>query len=86
MPAKKRFSRSQKAMLARQRRSREIRDLYSKLRRRFVYPLVLEFFEKNYFIQEHTLMETVKRADKKPVDVTTASIIYQQAIGDNFNI
>lgn len=85
-PVKKKYSRSHKAMLARQRRSREIRDLYNKLKKKYVYTLVLDFFERNYFIQEHTLMEVVKRADKKPVDMENASIIYTQAMRDNYNI
>ena len=67
-------------------RNREIRDLYNKLRKSYKYSLVLDFFAQNYCIQEGQLMTVLRRTDKEPVDLKKASVAYQIAIKDDFNL
>lgn len=70
----------------RKHREREIRDIYSKLMNRYRYPLVLKFFDRNYFIQEGTIMQIMKRVDNKAVDMERVSLIYLHVMREDFNL
>jgi hypothetical protein len=63
-----------------------VRDLYNKLRVKFRYNIVLQFFEQNYFIQEPGIMLVLRQADREPVDMATASIQYKTAMEPTFNL
>lgn len=67
-------------------RNREIRDLYNKLCKTYKYYLVVKFISKNYCIGEGQIMVILRVTDKEPVDMEKASVIYQVAISDTFNL
>lgn len=77
---------TQRVKDARLRKCREVRDLYSKLRKTYNYEMVLIWFDKNYHIQEHTIIAMIRRSDNKPVDLDNASINYLTAIKTDFKI
>lgn len=77
---------SQRTIDCKIHRDREVRDLYQKLMKKFRYDVVLQFLERNYFIQEGTLMHIMRRVDSNPVDMDRATIIYKVAMADNFSL
>ncbi len=77
---------SERAAKCRANKAREIRDLYNKLMKKYNYYKVLDWFELNYFVQEQTLMQMIKRSDNLPVDLPKASINYLTAINPDFHL
>lgn len=77
---------SQKTIHLRACKDREVRDLYNVLMKKYRSPLVHEFFERHYFIQESHLMQIISRVDKKPIDLEKASHQYLAAITPGFNL
>lgn len=68
------------------RREREVRDLFNRLMGKYRSDYVFDFFHQNYFITQSGVYEILKRTDKVPVDITTASIQYKTAIKEDFNL
>ena len=85
MPHKKRkFILTQHTIEARKARSREVRDLYNKLRKKYNSAIIDEFFRQNYFLQPRTVEIMIRESDNEPV--TNPSLIYRQAMDETFYI
>jgi hypothetical protein len=83
---KRKFVRYPETIARRQERMREIRDIYSKLRKKYRSNVVEEFFIRHYFIRPATLEKLIRQSDNLPVDPASASLQYQQAMSDNFTL
>jgi hypothetical protein len=86
MSRNRKYQRSPEAMECRASRARELRDLNSKLRKKYRQNVVDEFFRLNYFIQPNTVEMIIRESDNKPVDLEKASLIYKTAMQDNFHL
>jgi hypothetical protein len=60
--------------------------VYNFLRKKYRADLVLEFIQRNYFIQEIGLYRALSRADDQPVNPEQASIIYKTVTQPGFNL
>lgn len=84
----KRRKQSEAEIQSRLRRNREVRDLYNRFRneRLYLYDRILDFFDRNYTLQERTIMHILKSVDDQPVEYATASIQYSAAMDANFKL
>ena len=83
---KRQFVRHPESIACRRARAREVRDLYSKLRKKYRPQIVDQFFRENYIIQPSTVEMIIRESDGEPVLMATASIIYRTAIQDTFHL
>lgn len=67
-------------------RDREVRDLFNILMKKYRPEFVFQFFSENYFIGKAAVYQILKRSDKQPVCIDTASIQYLTAIKEDFNL
>ena len=81
---KRRSTTSPLTIESRKKRVREVRDLYNKLRRRYNTDTIDEFFRTHYFLQPRTVEAMLRECDTLPV--SNPSLIYQQAMRDDFVI
>jgi hypothetical protein len=65
---------------------REVRDVFNNLRRKYNYPLVIDFIHRNYFIQEVGILSAIQRADTQPVNPERASMVWKEASQPTFNL
>lgn len=75
---------SAKSIVTMQRRDREIRDVFNKLKKTYSNAIVQDFFERHYFLSMNRVYAIVSSSDDEPV--TTPSIIHSTVMDPNFKI
>jgi hypothetical protein len=66
------------------RRKREVRDIYSRLRKKYRQDVIVEWIERNYFLDKTRFYYYMSQCDDKPVD--NPSILYTIVMRDDFHL
>jgi len=80
------YTLSPKSIATRAHADREVRDIYNKLMKRYRTDLVMDFFDRNYYIQDDTVNRIIQRVDKDKIDTTRLSIQYQAVMMETFHL
>jgi hypothetical protein len=66
------------------RKSRELRDVFNHLRKKYKADVVIDFLAKEYFLNPKSVYRHIRESDKEPV--TDPSIIYQKVFHQDFKL
>lgn len=72
--------------ITKKQRHREVRDVYNKLRKKYILEKVYECLRTNYHLQSEGVDWVINVVDKEPVDLTVASIQYQTIMREDFHL
>jgi hypothetical protein len=64
------------------RRNREVRDIYTKLRKKYTADIIMAFIETNYHISKPHVYSIMQQVDNEKV--SNPSLIYLTAMRDDF--
>jgi hypothetical protein len=66
------------------RKSRELRDVYNYLRKKYRSDVVVAFLAKEYFLNPKSVFRQIRESDNQPV--TDPSITYQTVFSPDFKL